>query len=341
VAVTEGPFITLETPPGRADVGVGSPIRVRVEDAQGVSLVNVLLGDEVVWSPDVLPAQKVVYTSYPWIPDTTGDYTFRVVAHTVDGREAEQSFKVKVGCCPPTGAVNIGYTVQPGDDPASIAAGFGVCLNELEAVNPNLETIAPGDILVIPYRPGAEGEAGQADPDACAPAPEGFFENPQILQDIPRREGRVPVAEVDITRGFGCAEFYTGYRGTDCPADQPWFHTGIDYSTKSGAPITTVDGGTVTYAGPDVTSNAPCENIRGSESPHNGYGRHVRIALGDYVFLYAHLSAITATSGQDYDGSGLLLGYAGSTGCSTGPHLHLEVRQNGKPIDPELYINQP
>ena len=162
------------------------------------------------------------------------------------------------------------------------------------------------------------------------------------MQNIPRRDTAYPISGGSVARGFGCEPFYTGYRGTDCPEDAPWFHTGLDISVDEGAPITTVDGGIVTHAGPDVTSNADCSNINGSDAPHNGYGRFMKIERGEFLFLYAHLVAVAQGVGVDtvFDGSGLLLGYVGSTGCSTGPHLHLEVRRNGIPLDPNLYINQ-
>ncbi len=352
VTTTEGPFITLETPPSTVDVGIAAPLRIRVEDSQGISFVSVTLGDEVVWRPDVLEGQKIIYTTYPWIPETTGEFTFMVNAQAVDGRAAAEGFTVTSGCCPPEGNVNLGYTVQPGDDPVSIAAQLGVCFNELVAANPGLAKIQPGDILTIPYRPSDENEE-EFDPDSCGEAPDGFFDDPaiqEIVQQVaeseaangpqPYRNSRVPVETVDITRGFGCAEFYTGYRGTDCPDNMPWFHTGIDFSIRQGSPITTLDGGTVTHAGPDTTSNADCSSTRGSQPPHNGYGRHVRMQLGDYMFLYAHLSGLNTGVGREYEGPGWIIGYAGSTGCSTGSHLHLEVRLDNKPIDPAIYINQ-
>jgi murein DD-endopeptidase MepM/ murein hydrolase activator NlpD len=339
-ASTDGPFITVESAELNGDVGRAHPVRIRVEDSTGVEGLEVRLGDEVVWSPDVLSGQKIVYTTYPWIPDTTGEYTFLISADTVDGRSAEKEVTLSAGCCPPAGAVNIGYTVQPGDDPASIAANFGVCFDEILALNPNLANIAPGDVLQIPYRPHSEGNAGSQTTDECEPAPEGFFQNPEILQNIPRRNTAYPTSGGRITRGFGCAEFFTGYRGTNCPANMPWFHTGIDISLEEGDPITSVDAGQVTHAGTDTSSNADCSQIRGSDPPHNGYGRHVRIQRAEYMFLYAHLSALGTAVGNAIEGSGYLVGYAGSTGCSTGTHLHLEVRRNNISIDPIPYIEQ-
>lgn len=352
VTTTEGPFITLETPPTTVDVGVAAPLRIRVEDSQGVEAVFMNLSDKVVWNPTILEGQKIIFTTYPWIPETTGEFRFVVTAETVDGRTASESFTLTSGCCPPVGEVNLGYTVQPGDDPVSIAEQLGVCFNELLAANPGLADIEPGDILTIPYRPQDENME-EFDPDQCGDAPDGFFDDP-VIQEIvqavvedeaengpqPYRNSRVPVETVDITRGFGCAEYYTGYRGTDCPDNMPWFHTGIDFSIRQGSPITTLDGGVVTHAGPDTTSNADCSSTRGSQPPHNGYGRHVRMEFGDYMFLYGHLSGLNTGVGREYQGPGWIIGYAGSTGCSTGSHLHLEVRQNNKPIDPAIYINQ-
>lgn len=342
---TNGPFITVESAEVNGDVGRAQPVRIRVEDGQGINLVTVRQGREVVWEPSLQQGQKTVYTTYPWIPDATGEFTFDITARAIDGREKTKSITLSAGCCPPAGNVNIGYTVQPGDDPASIASNFGVCFNDLLAANPTLASIAPGDILTIPYRPSTEANAGNQTEDECEPAPEGFFENPDILANIPRRNTAYPVINASgqparITRGFACDVYFTGYRGTDCPEDQPWFHTGLDITLEEGDPITTVDAGTVTHAGPDVTSNADCSRVGGSKPPHNGYGRHVRIELGNFVFLYGHLSALASSAGDTFDSSGLLLGYGGTTGCSTGPHLHVEVRQNGQFIDPLNYIQQ-
>ena len=124
-------FITIESADLNGDVGRAHPVRIRVEDGQGVEALEIRLGNDVVWNPQILSGQKIVYTTYPWIPDATGDYQFNILARTVDGREDEKDVTLSAGCCPPAGAVNIGYTVQPGDDPASVASNFGVCLEEL------------------------------------------------------------------------------------------------------------------------------------------------------------------------------------------------------------------
>jgi hypothetical protein len=95
-------------------------------------------------------------------------------------------------------------------------------------------------------------------------------------------------------------------------------HLGIDIAAGTGAPIYAADSGVVVYAG----------GISG------GYGNMIMIDHGNgYHTLYAHLSSINVYCGQSV-GQGSLIGLAGSTGNSTGPHLHFEIRQNGGFINP-------
>ncbi len=95
-------------------------------------------------------------------------------------------------------------------------------------------------------------------------------------------------------------------------------HTGLDFPVGYGTPVGAAGRGTVIFAGYN----------------RGGYGNLVVVAhrLG-YESWYAHLSAITAHVGQAVAG-GSILGRVGSTGRSTGPHLHFEVRRLGTPIDP-------
>ena len=98
-------------------------------------------------------------------------------------------------------------------------------------------------------------------------------------------------------------------------------HTGIDISAGSGTPIHAGDSGVVIYAG-----------WRG------GYGKTVIVSHGDgLTSLYAHMSSISASVGQAV-ARGDVIGKVGSTGYSTGPHLHFEVRVNGSPTDPMRYL---
>ena len=95
-------------------------------------------------------------------------------------------------------------------------------------------------------------------------------------------------------------------------------HTGIDFPVQAGTPIGAAGVGVTEFAG------------RNS----GGYGNLVvvRHRLG-YTTWYAHLSTITTFVGQKVTG-GTRLGFVGSTGHATGPHLHFELRKNATPIDP-------
>lgn len=98
-------------------------------------------------------------------------------------------------------------------------------------------------------------------------------------------------------------------------------HTGVDIGAGSGTSIKAADSGTVVQAG-----------WRG------GYGKTVVIAHGNgLATLYAHQSAILVGVGETVN-QGDVIGRVGSTGYSTGPHLHFEVRVNGRPVDPMRYL---
>jgi len=98
-------------------------------------------------------------------------------------------------------------------------------------------------------------------------------------------------------------------------------HTGIDIAGPSGSTICAADGGTVTFAGWD-----------------GGYGKFVIINHGNgLVTRYAHCSSFLVSSGQKVD-QGQAIATRGSTGNSTGPHLHFEVLQNGSFRNPINYL---
>lgn len=99
------------------------------------------------------------------------------------------------------------------------------------------------------------------------------------------------------------------------------FHTGIDIGASYGSPIVAADSGTVIMAG-----------------WYGGYGQCVVINHGGGIAtLYAHASSINVSTGQSVS-QGETIAYVGSTGWSTGPHLHFEVQVNGNAVNPMGYL---
>lgn len=99
------------------------------------------------------------------------------------------------------------------------------------------------------------------------------------------------------------------------------FHAGVDIGAKSGDTIVAADGGTVAVA-----------------EYSDSYGNYVLINHGNgYTTLYAHMCSIAVEAGQTVE-QGETLGYVGSTGWSTGPHCHFEIRYNEEKTDPEAYF---
>ena len=104
----------------------------------------------------------------------------------------------------------------------------------------------------------------------------------------------------------------------------PHFHTGLDIAVPSGTAVRAAAAGVVVLA----TTNL------GADGRPAGYGTYVLVAHGGGLYtLYAHLSALAVSPGESV-AAGQVLGLSGSTGNSTGPHLHFEVREGTQPVDP-------
>jgi murein DD-endopeptidase MepM/ murein hydrolase activator NlpD len=100
-------------------------------------------------------------------------------------------------------------------------------------------------------------------------------------------------------------------------------HLGVDYAAPTGTPAQTVGDGVVEFAG-----------VQG------GFGNTVIIRHGNnHSTVYAHLSRIQVRKGQTVQ-KGQAIGAVGTTGWSTGPHLHFEFRVNGTHVDPQKLIQQ-
>ncbi|HEX6224076.1 MAG TPA: M23 family metallopeptidase [Chryseolinea sp.] len=143
----------------------------------------------------------------------------------------------------------------------------------------------------------------------------GFIKNKeQLLAATPAIQ---PVSNKNLSRvasGFG-------YR-IDPVYKTVKFHGGLDFAAPQGTPIYATAAGVVKVAG----------NLG------NGYGNHVVVNHGyGYETLYGHMFRINVRPGRSVK-RGEIIGYVGSTGKSTGPHVHYEVHKNGRPLDPVYFF---
>ena len=124
-----------------------------------------------------------------------------------------------------------------------------------------------------------------------------------------------PVREVHVTSNYGTR--------TDPFTGKPKKHRGIDFAGKIGTELMAVAPGRVISAGERV-----------------GYGLTVEIDHGlGFTTLYAHLSRATVARG-DWVRPGTVVGLGGSSGRSTGPHLHYEIRYKGEPFNPTNFVKE-
>ena len=138
---------------------------------------------------------------------------------------------------------------------------------------------------------------------------QAFRENEELLSSTP---------SIWPTEGWVSSPF--GYRQSPFTAKRE-FHRGLDISTRVGTPIVAPASGKVIFTGID-----------------NGYGRTVVIDHGNGVTTrYAHLKNWVVKMSETVE-RGQLIARVGSTGRSTGPHLHYEVRLNGLCVNPKRYI---
>lgn len=123
-----------------------------------------------------------------------------------------------------------------------------------------------------------------------------------------------PTDSTYITSNFGNRDAPTAGASTN--------HQGLDIGAAAGTPIYAAASGTIEVA----TSN-------------NSYGNYVMVNHGSgTTTVYAHMESMTVSSGQ-YVTQGQIIGYVGSTGITTGPHLHYEVRVDGSRVDPSQYYS--
>jgi murein DD-endopeptidase MepM/ murein hydrolase activator NlpD len=163
----------------------------------------------------------------------------------------------------------------------------------------------------VPLRPGQPGDSFEQQINRLQ------FARSQV-ERLHRTLGTVPVrkpltTEIDLSSSFGVR--------IDPFTHSPAMHTGLDFHGDTGDQVRAAASGTVTAAGWS-----------------GGYGRMVEIDHGNGIATrYGHLSVIDAQVGQSVK-FGQIIGRVGSTGRSTGPHLHYETRVDGEAVDPQKFL---
>lgn len=186
-------------------------------------------------------------------------------------------------------------------------------LDELDAIGIR-PALKPATAVGGPLLPARSGEvsAGLID-DANAVA--------EALARFKAARGALAAAPVHRPIGSG-ARTSSGYGNRTDPFTRgKAFHSGLDFAAPTGTTVTSAGDGTVSFVG-----------VR------SGYGKVVEVRHADgLVTRYAHLSGFIAREGQNVR-TGTPIARVGSTGRSTGPHLHFEVRRADKPLDPARFL---
>lgn len=201
----------------------------------------------------------------------------------------------------------IWYTVEADDTLSGIAERFKVKVEDI--LNSPLNNLSSGANLL---------------PGTRIVVPGGV--KPFVPRVVQADVGRLPVNRPSsytgaAPRAAGSGAFAWPTRGVISQGFR-YYHRAIDIANAIGIPIAAADGGYVIYAGWSEV----------------GYGYMVQIDHGNgFTTLYAHLSQWYVDPGQPVS-RGQIIGAMGSTGNSTGPHLHFEIRYGGVPQNPLVYL---
>ncbi len=230
------------------------------------------------------------------------------------------------------------YPIRPGDTLFELSQSFGVSISTILDWNGSIDprSLRVGTILKIPFPDGILYKVSKG--ESIYDVAKKFF---TTIDDIisandlvstyvyPGQELFIPTSAVG--KGFNDSERFIWPVYGVISSPYGWrihpikkvksFHTGIDIAAPEGAPVFAADSGVVRFAG-----------------KNGGYGYFILIDHGGtYSTAYGHLSKIDVYVGQKVS-RGQLIGRVGSTGFSTGPHLHFEVRIRGKHTNPLAYL---
>ena len=239
------------------------------------------------------------------------------------------------------------YRVKSGDMIGFIADAFDVTQDTIISVNNIKQSrlIQPGQYLKIPSMPGIiytvkkNGETAETIAEKYKVSAEKTAQVNNVSLDTELKSGTslfIPEAELDwATRQEINGDLFKkplharywlssnyGWRNSPFNAGSRTFHGGIDMAVSQGTPIYAALDGTVSAVGYNAT-----------------YGNYVIITHhSGYKTLYGHMKSTACRKGN-FVYTNTVIGYVGSTGMSTGPHLHFTVYKNGKTINPLTVLN--
>ncbi|MFC8393287.1 peptidoglycan DD-metalloendopeptidase family protein [Streptomyces sp. NPDC057238] len=228
------------------------------------------------------------------------------------------------------------YTVKAGDYLAKIAETEHVDGGWKQLYTDNREAIGDDPSLIHPgLKLSVDGEATTSAPEkSSAPeapaAPQASEQEAEQPAEQPSSDASTQTTSTDqaaSASGYSSPVPGAGLGTAYKVAGSMWssgYHTGVDFAVPTGTSLKAVGAGTVVSAG-----------------WAGAYGNQVVIQLDDgHYAQYAHLSSLSVSAGQTVTG-GQQVGLSGSTGNSTGPHLHFEIRTTpdyGSDVDPISYL---
>lgn len=291
-----------------------------------------------------LTAGPIIVENNPFISSVgqrPGNFSAPVVAYNPSESALSTVISVK-----PRDKV-IDYKVIGGDTIASIAKKFDVSVDSIKwASNIKSDIIKPGQILKVPPITGVVhkvvsgdnvytiAKKYKTDAQKIVNFPFNDFADLDTFSLTPGQElyvpDGVPQEAQPITPQY-IAQIQAGVKGssnfiwptsgtiTQYPV---WYHMALDIANNAAPPILASDTGTVIYSG--------CQRY--------GYGCNIIIDHANgYQSLYAHLSSLEVSAGQAVS-KGQRIGVMGSTGRSTGTHLHFEIRSGGSLLNPLNFL---
>lgn len=353
-----GSIVTILWPKGSVPLIVAVPTSL-ASPTENPSLAtiptqeNLTVGSQL---PPLVPAQQLgVVLQAPLSENRASDYRYQPFT-LINNERARTAF--------------LDYVAVQGDTLEAIAERFGLQTESIAWCNERriVQVLRPNDVVKIPPMDGAcHRVLGSREETIASIAAEYQIDDPYSIIDSPYNYGQlpngitpdailaggttlfipngqgVPIAwnaastQTDAAGnvlGVGFAEGLTGSCGSLAPSggsfwgdplpNGTWvrgfssWHTGLDLAAPTGTPIYAANSGQVLFSGFSTW----------------GYGQAVVIEHGGiYSTLYGHMSERNVSCGQSVV-TGQVIGYVGSTGISTGPHLHFEIRVNGQTTDP-------